>query len=181
MNSASLIVIELFFLVSFVVLLILYLVKINAELEKKKEVEVNSPEVKGDSDLVYLKDISEREINILLLEEIKDIMDLKQKITNENDIIEFSEKLSIRKKIVEEWIRLGEFSRLHGITQNYITILEKIGINSVLELSKQDPNILREKMYQVEKNIENLPSIGMIRYWVRNSEKIKENISMQVV
>ena len=76
------------------------------------------------------------------LNEINNTIDLKRKIVTERDIENYSELLGIQKKLVEEWVQLGEFSQLYGIYRNHVYLFEKVGIRSMDDLSKQDPESL---------------------------------------
>ena len=158
----------------------LYYVTKWAEIEKRNIIEINDQTTKHEIlssnensvDLPYLKNISIDELNLLLQEKISNIEDLKNKINTDKDVLELSEKLGIRRKLVEEWITLGEFSNLHGMTSEYIMLLKNAGITNVKDLSNRDPGHLWRKLAESNPDAKSLPSLGMIRYWVRNSEKI---------
>ena len=137
------------------------------ELQKDETKSIN----KITTDLHYLKNISREELILLSQEKISKIEDLKNKLNTDGDIHEFSEKLGIRRKLVEEWVTLGDFSSLHGMTKDYIQLLKKVGIMSVKDLRNQKPESLWE-MLSENPDITVLPSLEMIRYWVRKSDKI---------
>jgi hypothetical protein len=69
-----------------------------------------------------------------------------------------------------------EFSiKIKGIRNEYINLLREIGVNTVSDLSKQDPEDLYRKIFTwndlQEMNIVRIPSRGMIKRWIRIAGK----------
>ena len=122
--------------------------------------------------LHYLKNVSKEELDLLLQEKISNIKDLQNEIKTENDLSEFSEKLGVRKKLVEEWVTLGEFSSLFGMNEDYIKLLNKVGIMSLEDLRSESPSALLKKLSENNNDAVSMPSLGLIKFWVRNSNKI---------
>jgi hypothetical protein len=132
-------------------------------------------------DLDNLKNITNENIATLRLKEINNILDLKKKISSENDIINYSEIMGIRRKLVEDWVSLGEFSQLHGININHISLFEKVGILSMQDLAKQEPAFLIKLLTQNQEIPNTVPTIGMLKYWIRNSKKITAQSNEKIV
>ncbi len=117
---------------------------------------------------------SSENIQLLINEEIYSIKQLRNRIRTQQDAISYSKKLGIYKNLVEDWVRLGEFSKLHGITQEYIDLLKLNGINTIMDLQNQDPNVL---YYQcVRTHNRNAPTLGMIKHWIRASKNINHSL-----
>ena len=183
-------VIEIFVFSTLFVSAILYFGSRSAQKERSKthtkikqvkmDEMLNSGDAKkfGDSykelDLNLLKDISSNQIKLLKLNDINNIIELRNKIYSDDHIDDYSIKLGVRKKLIEEWINLGEFSRIQGINNDYIDQLKSIGINSISDLSKKNPGIIYNRLKQNEAFENKLPSIGMIKYWIRNAKQIEE-------
>ena len=135
-------------------LLIIYLGTKQAKKKKSGIVKTNQPVIVDEkeqtifeiSDLHLLKKISEENIESLNEEKIYRIEELRKKIITKQDTDLYSKKLGIYKSLVEDWVRLGEFSTLHGITQEYIDLLEMNGIKSTLGLYDKDPEILYKQL-----------------------------------
>jgi hypothetical protein len=135
----------------------------NDTLSKKSPTEIQS-------DLELLKNISEQQIELLRAEDINSIKQLREKIVTQQDTNVYSVKLGVYRKYVEEWVRLGEFSQLHGITQNHIDLLERVGIKSVRDLSQQTPEILYRLLIESSNGDWNvIPSLGILSRWIRIS------------
>ncbi len=182
MVTNSAIVVGVFVLSTLVVLMLLYFETKSAQKEREKdEIKIQQTRIdekqykniEQESDLDYLKNISSKEIKILQLEEIKTIMEFKARINTEDDIMDYSTKLGIHKRLVEDWVRLGAFSRLRGMNQDYLNLLEKAGITTLSDLSGQEAFDLLDRIKQVSEFEVNLPSTGMLSYWIRNAHKTK--------
>ena len=125
-------------------------------------------------DLHLLKNVSSEHIQLLVQDEIFTIKQLRDKIRTKQDARSYSKKLGIYKNLVEDWVRLGGFSKLHGITQEYIDLLKLNGINTIMDLQNQDPNVL---YYQcVRTHNRNAPTLGMIKHWIRASKNINHSL-----
>lgn len=169
-------------------LLIIYLGTKQAKKKKSGIVKTNQPVIVDEkeqtifeiSDLHLLKKISEENIESLNEEKIYRIEELRKKIITKQDTDLYSKKLGIYKSLVEDWVRLGEFSTLHGITQEYIDLLEMNGIKSTLDLYDKDPEILYKQLMQSD-SINQSPTLGMLKHWIRTSKDAKERESRQIL
>lgn len=169
-------------------LLIIYLGTKQAKKKKSGIVKTNQPVIIDEkeqtifeiSDLHLLKKISEENIESLNEEKIYRIEELRKKIITKQDTDLYSKKLGIYKSLVEDWVRLGEYSTLHGITQEYIDLLEMNGIKSTLDLYDKDPEILYKQLMQSD-SINQSPTLGMLKHWIRTSKDEKERENRQIL
>jgi len=169
-------------------LLIIYLGTKQAKKKKLGIVKTNQPVIIDEkeqtifeiSDLHLLKKISEENIESLNEEKIYRIEELRKKIITKQDTDLYSKKLGIYKSLVEDWVRLGEYSTLHGITQEYIDLLEMNGIKSTLDLYDKDPEILYKQLMQSD-SINQSPTLGMLKHWIRTSKDEKERENRQIL
>lgn len=150
------------------------------KLDKTRERDIIEETFIQHGDLYLLKNVSDEHIELLEEDQIYSIEQLRKKITTQQDANTFSEKLGIYKSLVDDWVRLGEFSRLHGITQDYIDLLEKNGVKTVRDLQNQDPIILYDKFRNMTDNTDPLPTMGMIKRWIRVS-KVHEEIRQIII
>ncbi len=150
------------------------------KLDKTRERDIIEETFIQHGDLYLLKNVSDEHIELLEEDQIYSIEQLRKKITTQQDANTFSEKLGIYKSLVDDWVRLGEFSRLHGITQVYIDLLEKNGVKTVRDLQNQDPIILYDKFRNMTDNTDPLPTMGMIKRWIRVS-KVHEEIRQIII
>ncbi|MFC1803601.1 DUF4332 domain-containing protein [Thermoproteota archaeon] len=143
------------------------------ELSKNKQRIESIPEkspIETHSDLELLKNISDQHIELLRAENISSIKQLREKIITKQDTNTYSVKLGVYRKYVEEWVRLGEFSRLNGITQDHINLFERVGVKSVRDLSQQTPEVLHRLLIESsDGNWNVLPTLGILSRWIRIS------------
>ena len=188
MDQNTILVIGTFSISITSILLIINLGTKQAKKKRSENIKTNQPvivDVKEQnifviSDLHLLKKISDENIELLNKEKIYRIEGLRKKIITKQDTDLYSKKLGIYKSLVEDWVRLGEFSILHGITQEYIDLLERNGIKSTLDLFDQDPEILYNQLIQ-SNSINQLPTLGMIKHWIRVSKGAKERENQQIL
>jgi hypothetical protein len=164
-------IIQLLFLLSTILVVILtYFGTLEAAytiVERDNDL-IFDPKSETKRNLHLLDRISDAHIRILNNEKIFRIEQLQGKIKTEQDTLDYSYKLNVYKNLVENWVKLGEFSILSGITQDYIEILNMVGIKTVPDLSNQDPEALFDKINGI-KTQKPLPTLGMLRHWHRKS------------
>jgi hypothetical protein len=137
--------------------------------EKIKKEFMKKPSQNKKEDLFLLDKISEMQIKILNDEKIFRIEQFQKRIQTQEDAFTYSNKLNVYKDLVDNWVRLGDFSRLKGITQVYIDILEMVGIESIEDLKNNDPELIYGKLENLSHIKNPIPTLGMLKYWHRNS------------
>jgi len=133
----------------------------------------------SNQNLFSLKEVNSNYINSLNSIDIYSIKELRYKAHTKEEIEVISKKTGIRKKLLDEWVRLGEFSRIQGIRQEHINLFEKVDINTVHELKKMDPEELYMQLLHLKKQgmiDSDIPTIGMISRWIRVSQKTPDRI-----
>lgn len=144
-------------------------------------VEVKDQSLYKISDLHLLKKVSDEQLALLYEEKIYNIEDLRERIISRQDAVAYSKKLGIYKSLVEDWVRLGEFSILQGITQEYIDLFEMNGIKTITDLVDQDPEILYNKLKHKTDSTNSVPTLGMINHWIRVSKSAQEKDNLQII
>lgn len=74
-----------------------------------------------------------------------------------------------------EWVNRADLFRIHGIGEEYSDLLEKAGVDTVVELSKRKADNLHAAMAQInaEKNLVNrMPSVGMVEGWIKEAKSL---------
>jgi hypothetical protein len=131
--------------------------------------------VHTNQNLYILKEVNSDYINRLNSINIFSIKELRNKVNTEENIEILSDKTGIRKRLLDEWVRLGEFSRIQGIRQEHIKLFEKVGIKTVHELKEMDAEELYLSLNDLKKKgiiDSDTPTIGMITRWIRLSRDI---------
>lgn len=102
-------------------------------------------------------------------------------------VLRINKRTGIYSKKIDEWVRLGDFSRIQGITQNHIDLLGAAKVSRVRDLSHQIPQELHIKLMELNKGnlyCENTPTLGMVTRWIRIASSIavpKELISSEII
>jgi predicted flap endonuclease-1-like 5' DNA nuclease len=81
----------------------------------------------------------------------------------------------IDETLVLEWVNRADLYRVKGVGKQYSDLLEKSGVDTVVELSKRVPAKLYAKMVEVNqaKNLVNgLPGLRKVEGWVTHAKKM---------
>jgi len=74
-----------------------------------------------------------------------------------------------------EWVNRADLYRIKGVGSQYSDLLEKTGVDTVVELSKRVPDNLYSKMVEVNKakNLVNgMPGIKQVKNWINQAKKL---------
>jgi len=88
---------------------------------------------------------------------------------------ELAEKTDISPKLILEWVNRADLIRIKGVSEEYSDLLEASGVDTVVELSKRNPENLQKKMIEVnnEKNlVRRPPTINQVTDWVEQAKKM---------
>lgn len=91
-----------------------------------------------------------------------------------------AEKTGIRGELILEWVNHADLFRVSGIGEEYSDLLEASGVDTVVELSKRNPDNLYTAM--VEKNAEKklvrrMPSKKQVAGWVEQAKGLPRKVS----
>jgi predicted flap endonuclease-1-like 5' DNA nuclease len=74
-----------------------------------------------------------------------------------------------------EWVNRADLFRIPGIGEQFSDLLEKAGVDTVVELSKRVAKNLHATMAEVNaaKNLVNrMPSVGMVEDWIKAAKSL---------
>ncbi len=77
--------------------------------------------------------------------------------------------------LVLEWVNLADLYRIKGVGSEYSDLLEEAGVDTVVELSKRDPEHLHGKMIEINnaKNLVNrMAGLKQVRNWVSQAKRL---------
>ncbi len=92
---------------------------------------------------------------------------------------EIAEKTGIAETSVLEWVNMADLFRIEGIGEEYSDLLEEAGVDTVVELSKRDPENLHAKLKEVneqKKLVKQLPSLDTVKKWVEEAKKLPKKV-----
>lgn len=88
---------------------------------------------------------------------------------------ELAKKTGIPEEKILTWSNHADLIRIRGVGGKYSKLLEAVGVDTVPELSKRNPENLYLKMIEVnekEKLVESLPAKKQIIKWVEQAKKL---------
>jgi predicted flap endonuclease-1-like 5' DNA nuclease len=88
---------------------------------------------------------------------------------------QIAEASGIDASMVLEWVNRADLYRIKGIGKQYSDLLEKSGVDTVVELSKRSAGNLYKKMVEVNKakNLVNgMPGLMQVEDWVEQAKKL---------
>jgi predicted flap endonuclease-1-like 5' DNA nuclease len=93
---------------------------------------------------------------------------------------EIAASTGIDQTLVLEWANRADLFRIKGIGEQYSDLLEKSGVDTVVELSKRVPANLHAKMTEINqvKNCVNaMPGVKQVEDWVAQAKKLPRVIT----
>jgi predicted flap endonuclease-1-like 5' DNA nuclease len=88
---------------------------------------------------------------------------------------EIAGSTGITHTLILEWVNRADLFRIKGIGSQYSDLLEKTGVDTVVELSKRVPDNLYAKMVEVNKtkNLVNaMPGRNKVKKWIEQAKKL---------
>ena len=86
----------------------------------------------------------------------------------------------IDQTLILAWVNRADLYRIKGVGAQYSELLEKSGVDTVVELSKRVPANLFKKMEEVNqaKNLVNgMPGLKQVEDWVEQAKKLPRVVS----
>lgn len=86
-----------------------------------------------------------------------------------------AKKLDISYKLILRWVNLADLIRVKGISEEYSSLLEEAGVDTVVELSTRSPDSLHTKVLDVnrkKKLVRRTPTLDVVRRWIENAKKL---------
>jgi predicted flap endonuclease-1-like 5' DNA nuclease len=82
--------------------------------------------------------------------------------------------------LILEWVNRADLYRIKGVGSQYSDLLEKAGVDTVVELSKRVPDNLYSKMVEINKakNLVNgMPGVKKVKKWIEQAKKLPRVVS----
>jgi len=86
----------------------------------------------------------------------------------------------IEHTLILGWVNRADLFRIKGVGTQFSDLLEKAGVDTVVELSKRSPANLYKKMVEVnnEKNLVNgMPGLKKVEDWVEQAKSLPRLVS----
>jgi len=89
---------------------------------------------------------------------------------------ELAKKTGIENKLILKWVNNADLYRIKGVGSEYSDLLERAGVDTVVELAKRIPENLHAKMLEVnmeKKLVRRPPPLSEVKDWVEQAKKLK--------
>jgi len=174
----------IFLVVPVVILLIilLYVLLRRPKRTEREVVETLRPEVTArarEKDIIDIEGIGPTYAEKLNTIGIKTTYDLLEAGATRKGREELAEKTGISPKLILEWVNLADLFRIKGIGEEYSDLLEEAGVDTVVELSRRNPENLRAKLLEVneeKKLVRRPPTLNAVRDWIEQAKRLPRKV-----
>ena len=94
---------------------------------------------------------------------------------------DISNSTGINDKLILEWVKHADMFRIKGIGDEYLDLLEEIGVDTIDKLAESKVSDLLEKMAEVnskKKIVRMLPSSNQVIGWIKQARKLPQRVSL---
>ncbi|MCK4953408.1 DUF4332 domain-containing protein, partial [Candidatus Bathyarchaeota archaeon] len=92
---------------------------------------------------------------------------------------DLAERTGISPKLILEWVNIADLFRIEGVGEEYSDLLEEAGVDTVIELSRRNPENLHTKIVEIneEKNIvRRIPNLKQVKEWINQAKKLPRKV-----
>lgn len=112
-------------------------------------------------------------------EGIKTTDDLLEAGSTKQGRKELAEKTGITEKLILEWVDRADLFRIKGIGEEYSDLLEAAGVDTVVELSRRNPENLHATIVginEAKKLVLRTPSLSTIKDWIEQAKTLPRKV-----
>ena len=173
-----------FLVVLFIALLIilLYILLYRPKGTEREIVETLKPEVTGQgrgTPIIDIEGIGPSYAEKLNAIGIKTTYGLLEAGATRKERGELAEKTGISSKLILEWVNLADLFRIKGVGEEYSDLLEEAGVDTVVELSRRNPENLHGKLLEAneeKKLVRRPPRLAEVKDWVEQAKKLQRKV-----
>lgn len=104
---------------------------------------------------------------------------LLEATTTKKDREQLAEKTKIHEELILMWANHADLARIKGIAGHYADLLEAVGVDTVVELAKRNPDHLYGLMIKVNNElrfVKRLPSITQVEDWITQAGRFNRKL-----
>ena len=93
---------------------------------------------------------------------------------------ELEEVTGIGHEYILDWVNRADLMRVRGVGEEYSDLLEKAGVDTVVELAQRNPDNLHKKMMEVnaeKRLVRRPPTPSMVARWVEHARALPRVVS----
>jgi predicted flap endonuclease-1-like 5' DNA nuclease len=90
------------------------------------------------------------------------------------------DKTGIGREYILDWVNRADLMRVKGLGEEYTDLLEKAGVDTVVELGQRNPENLHARLLEVnaeKRLVRRVPTLGMVADWVGQAKKLGRVVS----
>lgn len=92
---------------------------------------------------------------------------------------ELAEKTGISAKLILEWVNLSDLFRIKGVGEEYSDLLEEVGVDTVAELARRNPENLHAKILEVNEEkalVRRPPTMSQVQSWIEQAKTLPRKV-----
>jgi predicted flap endonuclease-1-like 5' DNA nuclease len=92
---------------------------------------------------------------------------------------ELAEKTGIAERSILEWVNKADLFRIQGIGEEYSDLLEAAGVDTVVELSRRNPENLHSTLMginEVKALVKRVPTLSSVEDWVDQAKSLPRKV-----
>lgn len=104
---------------------------------------------------------------------------LLEATTTKKDREQLAKKTNIHEELILMWANHADLARIKGIAGHYADLLEAVGVDTVVELAKRNPDHLYELMIKVNNElrfVKRLPSVTQVEEWITQAGRFNRKL-----
>jgi predicted flap endonuclease-1-like 5' DNA nuclease len=93
---------------------------------------------------------------------------------------DLAEKTEIGHEYILDWVNRADLMRVRGVGEEYSDLLEKAGVDTVIELAQRNPDNLYKKVMEVNEKkrlVRRPPTLSMVARWVAHAKDLPRVVS----
>ena len=92
---------------------------------------------------------------------------------------DLAKKTGISETVILEWVNMADLFRIKGIGEEYSELLKEVGVNTVVELARRNPENLQETLVGVndaKRLVRRPPSLSQTKDWVEQAKFLPRRV-----
>jgi predicted flap endonuclease-1-like 5' DNA nuclease len=154
------------------------MVKVQSSTESPKSMMMEEVSPRS-ANVADIKGIGPSYAKKLKAEGIKTTDDLLEAGATKKGRKELAEKTGIAERSILEWVNKADLFRIQGIGEEYSDLLEAAGVDTVVELSRRNPENLHSTLVginEVKALVKRVPTLSSVEDWVDQAKSLPRKV-----
>jgi predicted flap endonuclease-1-like 5' DNA nuclease len=146
------------------------------KVEQNAEIKVSSPSSPGIEEIEGVGPTYAKKIKDL---GIKTTADLLEAGSTKKGRKELAEKTGFAERLILEWVNIADLFRIRGIGEEYSDLLKEAGVDTVVELSRRNPDNLHATLVGINKAkklVRRTPTLNTVKDWIEQAQELPRKV-----